>query len=614
VSAELSVAIVGLGSRGLGVLERVLALATAPTRVRVEVVDPVGDGAGIHDRTQPDYLLLNTTCGQVSMFPDACTVTGQLPDAGPSLYDWVTRRGLRIAEDGFTVGSVGRPIRPTDFLPRRLLGQYLQWFRDQLLARAPAHVSVRLHRANAVDLRPGPEQQLVLTLSDGAELSVRHAFLTTGYTPNLPAGAGRPGADRVIAEPYPLPDRLARIDGGQSVAIGGFGLSAMDVMSCLTVGRGGRFVPAGDRLRYLASGQEPRLLFYSRSGLPCRARPRVVEFGPAYLPLVFTRPAIDQLRRQRAGPLDFERDVWPLVLTELRIGYRRAQARCAGLAAEVALADQLAATAATDEIVAVLDALDRRLGRFDPAAALDGSAAMSLRSGPSYQRWLATVIRADLAEGGRGYAGSPVKAALDVLRALREQFRYAVDFGGLTPESAERFAARIVPVLNRAVVGPQYERHLELLALLEAGLASAPFGPAASVRWLADSERWQLSSTRLSEPCEHEPDWLAAGWVASPSVGGSASPLLDSLHRKGRIRPHRPGSRQLVGIDIDAEQHPIDVDGRPDRRIWVLGPLCEGATFYNHLVPSPGGFSRPVHDAHRCVSALFAAARVPATL
>ncbi len=609
--AELSVAIIGLGSRGLGVLERVLALSDPAVPVRVEVIDSAGDGAGVHALAQPDYLLLNTTCGQVSMFPDACTVGDQVRGTGPSLYEWVTGRGLRIAEDGFTVGSTGRPIRPTDFLPRRLLGQYLQWFLYQLLAELPPQVSVRMHRGQAVDLRSGPEDLLAVTLSDGAELSVRHAFLTTGYTANVPADAGRPGAHRLIAEPYPLPDRLAGIGAGQSVAIGGFGLSAMDAMSCLTVGRGGRFVPDGDRLRYLASGREPRLLFYSRSGLPCRARPRVVEFGPAYLPLVFTRPAIDRLREQCGAALDFERDVWPLVLTEVRIAYRRTQARCAGLAAEAALVDRLAAAGA-EEIVAVLDGLDRRLGRFDPAAALDGSAAMSLRSGSAYQRWLAAELRADLAEAVHGFAGSPVKGALDVLRALREQFRYVVDFGGLTPESGEAFAARIVPALNRAVVGPQYERHLELLALLEAGLASAPFGPAASVRWQAG--RWQLASTRLTEPCAGQADWLVAARVAPPAVAGSASPLLNALSRKGWIRPYRPGSSQLVGIDVDAEQHPLDADGRSERRLWVLGPLCEGATFYNHLVPSPGAFCRPVHDAHRCVSALFAADRVPAAL
>ena len=43
---------------------------------------------------------------------------------------------------------------------------------------------------------------------------------------------------------------------------------------------------------------------------------------------------------------------------------------------------------------------------------------------------------------------------------------------------------------------------------------------------------------------------------------------------------------------------------QPDPRIWVLGPLCEGATFYNNLVPSPGVYSRPIADAHRCASAI----------
>jgi hypothetical protein len=62
----------------------------------------------------------------------------------------------------------------------------------------------------------------------------------------------------------------------------------------------------------------------------------------------------------------------------------------------------------------------------------------------------------------------------------------------------------------------------------------------------------------------------------------------------------------MRGIDVDRDQHPVAVDGTPDRRIWVLGPLCEGATFYNNLVPSPGVFSRPVADAHRCVTAMLA--------
>ncbi|HEX8081493.1 MAG TPA: FAD/NAD(P)-binding protein [Jatrophihabitans sp.] len=614
MTAETSVAIIGLGSRGLGVLERLIALAGSDRPVRIEVIDPVGDGAGVHAQHQPDYLLLNTTCAQVSMFPDACTVGDQVRDPGPSLYEWAVGRGLRIAEDGFTVGATGRPIRPTDFLPRRLLGQYLQWFLDCLLTRLPDQVTVRLHQAEALDLHSDLDGGLQITLSDGSRLSVQHAFLTTGYTPNLRAGSEGPGAERIIAEPYPLPERLAAVTGGQGVAIGGFGLSAMDVMSCLTVGRGGRFTPDGDRLRYQASGREPELLFYSRSGLPCRARPKVVEFGARYRPLVFTRDAIDLARLQRQGPLDFDRDVWPLVLTELRIAYRRTQARCAGTAAEAALAGELsqaADLAGATGIVAALDALDARLGRFDPVSALDGSAGMSLHSSASYQRWLSTAVGQDLREGVHGFLRSPLKGALDVLRDLREQFRYVVDFGGLTPASLEEFAARVVPVFNRAVVGPQYERHLELLALLEAGVASAPFGPAPSARWQPGSGRWQLTSSRLSEPHSREVDWLAAAWVEPPAVDSSASPLLNSLFGKGWIRRHQPGSRQLVGIDIDSNQHPIDVEGRADPRLWVLGPLCEGATFYNHLVPSPGGHSRPVHDAHRCVSALLAADRVP---
>jgi uncharacterized NAD(P)/FAD-binding protein YdhS len=643
MSGTVTVAVIGLGSRGLSVLERIVTLAyragPAVGPVRVEVIDPRCDGAGIHTTDQPDYLLLNTTCGQVSMFPDAHTVGAAVDRPGPSLYEWATGRGLRLADDGYTVDrsgsgrlgpAGGREIRPTDFLPRRLLGEYLGWFFDLLRQRAGRQVPVRTHRTEAVDLGPDPagDQRIRVTLADGTSLAVDYLFLTTGYTANQPAGSGPAGsgpagsgpagsgpagsgpagAARLVPAPYPLPQQVEPIQPGESVAIGGFGLSAMDLMSCLTVGRGGRFRHTGAGCQYLPSGREPRLLFYSRSGLPGRARPQVMRVDSAYRPLVFTLAAVDQLRAARGGGLDFEREVLPLVQAELRIAYRRRQAGLAGPAQARELERSLADAGGPDAIAKLLDELDGRLDRFDPAAAFEGSAGMALDHPPGYQAWLAGVLRDDLAEGVRGFTGSPLKSALDVLRALRDTFRYVVDFGGLTDDSLVDFHRQTVPMLNRAVVGPQFERHRELLALLAAGTAAAPFGPAPELSWQDRAGRWTIRSTRLGRECRQEVDWVAAANVVPPAVAGSASRLIRALHQRGWIRPHRPASAVLPGIDLAADQHPVRADGQPERRIWVLGPLCEGATYYTNLVPSPGAYSRPVFDAHRCVAAMFAAA------
>ncbi|HKA67758.1 MAG TPA: FAD/NAD(P)-binding protein [Actinomycetes bacterium] len=615
MTRDTAVAIVGLGSRGLSVLERVVTLAKLArpesAQVRVEVVDPTCDGAGVHDTGQPDYLLLNTICSQASMFPDPNSVGDDVDVPGPSLYEWVLDRGLRMADDGFTVGSSGRAIRPTDFLPRRVLGEYLGWFLGQVLGRTPEHVRVRLHRSTAVDIGTAPDDGLQIELADGDRLRVDYAFLTTGYTGNAGTAPGTSAYPRTIAAPYPLPDQLAGVEPGHTVAIAGFGLSAMDLVSSLTVGRGGRFIPYRGRTDYLPSGLEPAILMYSRSGVPCRARPQVVRFGPPYLPLVLTREAIDAVREARGGKLDFDADMLPLILTEMRIAYRRCEASGAGPDAAQALASELAAAATGGpvEIVALLDRLDQRLGRFDPALEFEGTDGMRLDGAAGYQQWLADLLRADLAEGVRGFTGSPVKAALDILRDLRDTVRYIVDFGGLTDGSLEEFNRRTVPLMNRAVVGPQFERHTELLALMDAGILSVPFGPAPAVSWSPDRGVWTITSTRLREGRAAEADWLVHGYVDLPAVDSSASPLIRNLHRKGWIRPHRPASRRVVGIDVAADQHPLDRSGRVQSRLWVLGPICEGATFYNNLVPSPNVYSRPIVDAHRCVAAMFAAER-----
>jgi uncharacterized NAD(P)/FAD-binding protein YdhS len=166
-------------------------------------------------------------------------------------------------------------------------------------------------------------------------------------------------------------------------------------------------------------------------------------------------------------------------------------------------------------------------------------------------------------------------------------------------------------VLNRAVVGPQFERHQELLTLLAAGIAQVPVGPDPALAWDPKAGNWRIESRQLAIPHAARADWLVAGRTELPAVGSSASPLLAELFRQGSIRPSAAADPALAGIEVDRDQHPIAATGEVDRRIWVLGPLCEGSTFYNNLVPSPGCFSRPIADAHRCAAELLAGIVAP---
>ena len=50
------------------------------------------------------------------------------------------------------------------------------------------------------------------------------------------------------------------------------GLVAVDVVTALTIGRGGEFVENGAGLRYRPSGREPLVQLFCRSGLPFTAK------------------------------------------------------------------------------------------------------------------------------------------------------------------------------------------------------------------------------------------------------------------------------------------------------------------------------------------------------
>ncbi|MDH6125382.1 FAD/NAD(P)-binding protein [Kitasatospora sp. GP82] len=554
-------AVVGCGPRGLNLLERLVSRWRTGT---VHVIEPNELGSGLHRPDQPDYLLLNTVAAQLTAFVDPQMVQGG-GVRGPSLYEWLTARGVKVASN---TGELA-PVRESDYLPRALLGQYLEWAAQQILAVAPAGLEILHHRATALSVTRVDGRENI-RLSDGTSLHADHVVLTVGHTGVPAPAAPDPAADprRWIATPYPLPDAVGTVPPGATVGLLGAGLTATDLLAALTVGRGGRYEPAPGGLRYLPSGAEPHIVLSNRFGVPPRARPRAYD-RTSPLPTAFLdRETIDGLRRLTTdGRLDFAQDVLPLFVAEARYRYR--------------------AMGGEGE----LDVLSN--GVPEPA----------LTNHQEYAAWCRAAVREDLAEAQRGLDSSPAKNALEVFRDYRELLRDIVGAPGLSADSLADFFGRITALSNRTVTGPHLERHEELLALIEAEVVRFGPGPDPSATWDENRHEWVIASTRLRTAAQLRSDYLVAAYSRSPTAQSSSNPVLVSLAGENRLRSMWAGGLEL-GIMVDSDDHLINGIGEVESSISAFGPTTEGSSYYNHYITSPGLPMRVLAAMDRVVTML----------
>ncbi|NRR32962.1 FAD/NAD(P)-binding protein [Oxalobacteraceae bacterium] len=601
-----SVTIIGMGPRGLSVLERLAALLQRlPLALDIRVIEPGDCGQGAHAASQPQHLLINTVASQVTLFPTPGTVRDAPVCATPSLTEWARQHGYRRVGQRYlrVMSNVGAVISDADYLPRCLLGEYLGWVYQQLAAGLPDCATLRQHRQRAVDLWRQPDGRCAVELDNGfIELS-DFVFLTTGHGHNAAteqetrlsafarAHAARNPQLAYVRQVYPL-DNLAGIAAGTRVAVQGLGLSAHDVVAELTVGRGGVFEGEGGALRYRPSGKEPLLILFSRNCLPNVARGvNQKGLGGRHRPHYFTVDAIAALREQAlrergSRQLDFERELLPLLLRDMGLVYRGARdgrmpdpARYVLSVADGVLLDRLL--------------FPLRGRRF--AALAD------------FRAYLDDYLRSDLAEAELGNVISAVKGATDVLRDVRASLQAAVEHGGLTPESHRHFLEVFHPAINRVSFGPPRRRNQEWLALLACGVATLASGPGASVECDEAAASFVLETPFLSGPLRAHFDVLLSARLDAYSPQTDVSPLSRNLLRRGLVRPYLNGNYHPGGIDIDADSHPLDASGLPLATLWVLGYPVEGAHYYTHALPRPLMASRQVRDADRCVSAMFAA-------
>ncbi|MFI6770939.1 FAD/NAD(P)-binding protein [Streptomyces sp. NPDC050355] len=595
-----AIAIVGAGPRGTSVLERICASAAelAPgARLTVHVIDPAPPGAGQVWRTaQPPELLMNTVASQVTLFTDESVECAGPIRTGPSLHAW----------EECEVG-------PDDYPGRALYGRYLEWVFRHTVRTAPEEVTVVPHTARAVRLAEAADGTQSLTLDDGRELAGLGAVvLTQGHLPTAPDAEQRHLADYAAghglhylppANPADLTADLAALVPGRPVLLRGLGLNFFDHMALLTTARGGRFTRgANGTLRYLPSGREPKLYAGSRRGIPYHARGDNAKGAHGrHLPLLLTADVIAAFRKRAgSGDLpDFLAEVWPLVAKEVEAVYYEAllaRGEAAG-PLDDAFRDRfrerfLGSAHRSPEEAAALDAFGiAPAERWDWERVSRPHAGRSFADRAAFRGWLVDHLHADVAHARLDNVSGPVKAALDVLRDLRNELRQIVDHGGLAGASRRDHLDRWYTPLNAFLsIGPPRRRIAEMAALIEAGVLEV-VGPRMVVRpGAADGHGPGFTA--------HSPDVpgsqvtaaaLIEARLPEPDVRRTADELLARLLADGGCRPHSADGYETGGLDVSpSPYHLIEADGRRHPRRFAIGVPTEGVHWVTAAGARPG--------------------------
>ncbi|APA90341.1 hypothetical protein BJG93_32550 (plasmid) [Paraburkholderia sprentiae WSM5005] len=329
----------------------------------------------------------------------------------------------------------------------------------------------------------------------------------------------------------------------------------------------------------------------SRKSLPFSGRSvNQKSVGGRDVARFFTIEAIEALRIQaramRGSPqIDFVNEALPLVKADM------AYARRLALDGVASLDTGWVPDAAE---LAVIDAI------------LDPLAGRSFTSMAEFEVYFREFLLDDLCEIDKGNVHGPVKAATDVLRDLRDHFRFAAEYAGFTPESHAVFVGEFVPTLNRIVFGPPRHRNDELLALLDAGIVELAGGPVAHTGVDEARAQFVIETTFAGRVERRHADVLALSRIDVYSPLNDAAPLTADMIQRGVIRPHMNGDYHPGGIDIDTNNNVLSADGRVQSNLWAIGYLVEGPHYYTQELPRPGRLSRLTLDAQQCVEALFA--------
>jgi len=589
------IAIIGFGPRGLNILDRLIENIVRDeinNTIKLHIIDPGKPAEGSHLSNQPDHLLVNTVSSQITLHAGDSV---SLKNGGKSFIQWARHSGYKSFNNKFIKSDDGLNLTEMEYLPRSLLGAYLNDSYKNLLTLLPKNICVVEHRKTAVNIVK--DNRLKVYFDDGETIDCDFVFLSTGHGYRKPTISdiefsnfydvhlSRNPLLSYFRSPYPI-SRLDFISSRANVLIQGFGLTAHDAISALTIGRGGKYSKSGNKLTYIASGNEPKIFLSSRQCLPFAGR-GVNQKGLTgrHVAQFITTNAVESIRQnntleRNTSKIDFELQILPLILKEMAYAWQCAEAR-----KQLNPNSFVADPNTVKQIEKVLWPLrDEKFANYS-----------------SWRDFFLNLVENDLEQALLGNVDSPLKAATDVLRDVREAIRRAVEWSGLTRDSHKYFIEVFNPIINRVSFGPPLRRNQELLALFESGVVELGGGPGSKVTCDKESSRYLLCCGFKDENYKKYMDVVITARLDGYSPLNDSSDLSNNLIQSGVITPYYNDGYHPGGLAIDKKFHPINASGNANQNMWAIGFPIEGAHYYTHALPRPHMQSRQFEEADLCV-------------
>ncbi|MGH3431075.1 MAG: FAD/NAD(P)-binding protein, partial [Mycobacteriales bacterium] len=435
---------------------------------------------------------------------------------------------------------------PDSYCRRRFYGHYLEWVYRYVLGTLPPNVTVLEYHHKAVSVTDAELGDQTIILDDGRTIVVNQLVMATGHGESelsVEERSFRRLADSAGGRYYP-PANPADVDlnlilPGQTVLVRGLGLCFFDYMALLTIGRGGRFTQDSAGLRYLPSGDEPRLVCGSRRGVPLHGRAANEKGDNRTEPSFLTELKILELRSRpgRVGQkLDFRRDCWPLIAKEVETTYyTRLVALRSSEKTAAEFQDLYGAAPWSSELERIV------LERFDVPADLDWDwhrvaqpwSDTDIKDRHSWRRFLRSYLAADALEARRGNVTSPIKAAVDVLRDIRNELRFAINNGGIEGDSYRRDVQGWFNSLHAFLsIGPPWSRIEELSALVDAGVVEVA-GPRFTVE--RDRDLGLFLGASVVPGDEHHASVLIDAMLPRVDLARTKNRILSDMRSRGQV-------------------------------------------------------------------------------